>query len=443
MNEIAKTILEYLDANNPEIDHRVQFGIENNRKGFANLAIRTADGVSVDRADVHFRMTNHEYRFGCNAFMLEQFGKGEENAAYEREFANLFNLAVVPFYWSDLEPRDGALRFDSESAPIYRRPPIDTLLEFCEKNAITPKGHPLTWHEFVPEWAPFEKQQIEERWERRISEIAERYGRRIKIWDVCNEALQWNPINGATMPDEHVEKAFRIAEKYFPESTELLYNDGPWMSWNNFHGDYTPLYLLARYFKQSGLSIRGLGLQYHLAFFSKIDTLVDWSHQMINPEFLFAHMDQYAKLGLPLNISEITITAHDELGDGQRFQEIVTEALYRIWFSHPATNGIIWWNLVDGTAFGAGKFNNDEGENKYLGGLLNRDMSRKAAYKVLDRLINNEWTSEGDITYEDGASNQFRGFWGEYELTILTNTGTVVRYINLSQHAKNTFTVTI
>ncbi len=443
MNEIARKILSPLIRDDMETEERIRLGIESNRKAFATVKLKRNDGSPVEKAEVVFRQTRHEYRFGCNAFMLQQFDESEKNEIYEKEFARLFNLAVLPFYWKDLEPEEGKVRFSRESPKMYRRPAIDTLLDYCEKYGITPKGHPLTWHEFIPDWAPADKRNIEARWERRIKELAERYGDRIKIWDVCNEALQWNPVSMATMPDEHVEKAFRIAGKYFPASTELLYNDGPWMSWNNFHGDYTPLYLLARHLKGIGLPIRGLGLQYHLAFFENVKTLIDWSHQMLSPKFLFAHMDQYAKLGLPLNVSEITITAHEDLGAGQRFQELVTEKLYRIWFSHAATNGIIWWNLVDGTASGTGAFNFNQGENQYRGGLLNSDMTRKPAFKVLDRLINKEWHSEGVLSYEDGAENHFKGFYGEYELLIKTDSGTLTRALMLSKDAKNEFAFTI
>ena len=442
MNDSARTILKYMDQEYPYFEDRINRGIEENRKGSCTLHLKTADGAPVSKASIRFCHKRHEYHFGCNGFMLGQFEEDEKNAAYEEEFAKLFNLAVVPFYWSDLEPEDGKPRFDRNSPPIYRRPPIDSVLDYCEAKRIIPKGHPLVWHEFIPDWIPTTKSEIEQRWEKRIREIAKRYGERIGIWDVCNEALQWNHVSMALMPDEHVEKAFRMAEKYFPTNTRLLYNEGPWASWNSFGSDYTPLYLLARHLKQAGLPIRGLGLQYHL-FYKDLVVLAERSRQMINPVYLFAHMDQYAKLGLPLNVSEITIPAHQDFGDGERFQAYLTERLYRIWFSHAATNGIVWWNMVDGTAAQAGGFNNDQGENRWRGGVLNFDMSHKPAFTVLDRLINEEWSTDGSLTYEDGRRNGFRGFYGEYELAIDTDSGEVVRTVTLSKESRNEFTITL
>ena len=440
MNLLAKQISRNLLCEDHEIEFRIKNGIETNRKGFGKLKLSDAHGKPIQKADVSFRLIRHEYRFGCNAFMLGQFQETEKNARYEEIFADTFNLAVVPFYWSDLEPEDGKPRFERGSAPIYRRPPTDSVLEFCEKHRITPKGHLLCYHEFVPSWVPIERDNLEARLERRIREIAERYAGKINIWDVANEALQWNPAHGAIMPCNHVEKAFRMAVKYFPESTELLYNDGPWVSWDSYRGDYTPLYMLARHLLMSGLPLRGLGLQYHM--FAKTSAMVEWANQFINQRLIFANLDQYAKLGIPINISEITVVGNRDLGDGDKFQELVAEKLYRIWFSHPSTNGIIWWNLVDGTAAYA-PLGTEEGENQYRGGLVDFNLTPKPALRALRKLIKNEWTSSGTVAYEDGVENCFQGFYGDYELIIKTNSETVIKTVKLSKNAKNEFELTV
>lgn len=36
--------------------------------------------------------------------MLDQFSSPEQNKAYREMFTALFNIATLPFYWSDLEP---------------------------------------------------------------------------------------------------------------------------------------------------------------------------------------------------------------------------------------------------------------------------------------------------------------------------------------------------
>ena len=122
MNELAERLTQWLRKDDPEIEFRIKTGTEMYRKGFGRIELRNADGSLVKRASIKLKQASHEYLFGCNAFMLNQFPEEEQNRHYEEVFANLFNEAVVPFYWSDLEVEDGHPRFASGSTPVYRRP---------------------------------------------------------------------------------------------------------------------------------------------------------------------------------------------------------------------------------------------------------------------------------------------------------------------------------
>ena len=65
-----------------------------------------------------------------------------------------FNLATLPFYWQANEPEPGNYRFVKDSPYVYRRPPIDLCLEFCEANGIESKAHCLNYVEvgLFPTW---------------------------------------------------------------------------------------------------------------------------------------------------------------------------------------------------------------------------------------------------------------------------------------------------
>ncbi len=387
MNELARELSKNILNNDPEVDERVARGIEENRKGFGTIELVSKAGKAIDHAQIELKHVQHEFHFGCNSFMVGQFKEQELNAAHDAAFSALFNLTVIPFYWRDTEPQDGTLRFDKNSPIIYRRPPADLVLEFCQKYHITPKGHPLCWHHILPKWAPLDKAALAARLERRIQEIASRYGDHIKIWDVCNEALNWNPTCvEERMPDGHVELAFKAAVRYLPTSSTLTYND--YACWDRLHGDYTPYYMLGRHLKGLDVNLGGLGLQYHM-FGRPNKELLAQTQTQLNARHILACMDQYAKIGVPLNISEVTLTAHPDLGDGQAFQREIADRLYRLWFSHPANNGIIWWNLIDDTAY-VNSDNPSQEENQYKGGLLNKDLSPKPAYDALQHLIKEE-----------------------------------------------------
>ena len=271
--------------------------------------------------------------------------------------------------------------------------------------------------------------------DRRMAQIAERYGDKIFLWDCVNEAQtrlphMW-PTGKGVYPDDHVHRVFRMADRYFPNAT-LLYNDD--RRWWDFNGDYTPVYLLIRSLQEHGCRVGGLGLQFHM-----FDNFLHGEHEnFLNPRILFLCLDLYAKLGIPVNFSEVSIVSRRDLGDGDAFQELVTEKLYRLWFSHPAVNAVTWWNLVDGTAAYA-PLGSEDGENSLRAGLVNYDFSPKPAFKVLEHLIKHEWHTETELDYEDGALNQFHGFYGMYEAEISTDSGTFSRTLELGRKNCNIF----
>ncbi len=431
MTESAQNLLKHLVRDDPEVEARIAAGIENHRQGYGRLRLTDAAGEPIGRARVKLRQLGHEFHFGCNAFMLEQFPAAEQNAAYAESFKQLFNLAVVPFYWSDLEPEDGRPRFAKNSPFVYRRPPPDLVLEFCAQNGITPKGHPLLWHCFRPGWLSHDPREMRERIHRRFREIAERYAEHIKIWDVCNEA-QTMGIDSANhdLPDEHVELAFDLAARYFPDGVKTYNDDNMWFRYSK---SYTPVYLLVRSLLARGYKVEALGLQFHLFAW-----LLQFADKFLNPRILFHCLDLYARLNLPINFSEVSIIARRDLGDGDEFQRLATEKLYRLWFSHPAVNGIIWWNLVDGTAAYA-PLGSETGENSLRAGLVNFDFTPKPAYQALQNLIQKEWRTSTAFEYAAGAANQFKGFYGEYDVTIETDVGEFTRRLKLGKDAINHF----
>lgn len=417
--QYIEKLLKYYRDPDPETRARMAHGPALYRQGMLSFSLANADGSPYEgTAEISFRQTGSEYEFGCNGFMLDGFSTETENALYADRFKELFNLMVIPFYWGDLEPERGKPRYDRNSPKIYRRPPPDLLLDFCEKNAITPKGHLLLYDHHGAPWLKRDTtEHLKQIYERHVREIAERYGDRIFNWDVTNEVTYNTPTG--TIPEDFAHFAFDLAEKYFPRSTRFNYNDGH--LWRDHHGYYSMNNLLENWLLSSGRRIDAIGVQCHMiggGGVTKEEMLSWWGEYYFNPEYMNDVLDIYAKVGRPLTLSEITLTASEELGPGaQEFQRETADFLYRLWFAHPATNGIIWWNLVDGTALGA--------ENLAKGGLLNRDLSPKPAWHALKKLILNEWRSNGEIHFDSASKNYLRGFFGTYELVIRTPDGRV------------------
>lgn len=396
-------------------DDRIREGIERNRKG--DFCVKTAFAPGTR---VHVRLKKHAFRFGANLFMLDEIpDKPEKNALYREKFRALFNMATLPFYWDATEPEEGKTRYAADAPALYRRPPIDRCMAFCEENGIEPREHALCYDHFFPAWLA--NRPAEEVWahlSRRMQEIADRYAGRIPTMEVTNEMF-WEKGQTVLYKDpDFVRDCFRLAEKYLP-GNELCCNE--WSgSWNDLRGDYRAYIQKAL---DGGARIDAIGLQFHM--FCRREKYAEKTRAFYDGRELFEALDDFAAFGRPLEITEVTVPAFSDAPDDEEAQADILEYLWRLWFSHPSVKQIIYWNLVDGYAYAAEPGDMTCGENYYYGGLLRFDMTEKPAYKRLKHLLTEEWHTETDAVVAADGTLAFRGFYGDYELTADDKTETV------------------
>ncbi|NLB17049.1 MAG: hypothetical protein GX827_09640 [Clostridiales bacterium] len=166
------------------------------------------------------------------------------------------------------------------------------------------------------------------------------------------------------------------------------------------------------------------------------------ANQRYNPENLYRLMDNYARLGKNLQITEMTIPAYSQNAEDEEIQAELTCGVYRIFFSHPAMEAIIYWNLVDGYAYNAKPGDVTAGENVFFGGLLRFDMSEKPVYKALKKMINEEWNTETVIAASNGKCD-FRGFYGDYDVCVFKDGMEIQSELSLSKEKNNTFDILV
>jgi GH35 family endo-1,4-beta-xylanase len=390
-----------------EIESRIAAGIERHRMSPVTIRVVDEAGRLLVGADVEVEQVASDFRFGANCFMLGGYADAGAGLAYEQAFADLFNAATVPFYWKGLEPERGRPRFGKDSPPLSRRPPPDLALEFCRRHGLVPLGHTLVWdlaQWSVPEWLPEDPAESEPLWERRVAEIATRYAGLIPRWDVLNEVVTGWPRapRSRRMPDDYACKAFVWAERHFGRSGEFWFNEVT-ECWTELRA--SALDLIAR-LRAGGARLAGLGLQFHL--FSEAEVRAVTEGLRFRPRDLFAALDAYGALALPLHVSEITLPELRGEARGEALQAELARNFYRLWFSHPAVEAITWWNLPDGGAAA--------GEDGVLSGLLRADLSRKPAYEALRRLIREEWRTRCRLVTDERGEARFRGFHGRYRV---------------------------
>ena len=407
-----KGVLDLFHLYAAETDARVKAGIEANRKGTLKILFKDENGKPCETTHVQIRQL------------------------YKERFAAAFNLATLPIYWRDLEPEQGKPRYAKDSPRIYRRPTPDLCLEWCEAHGIEPKAHCLNYvSKFAhPEWATKDGVAREKMFlEKRFRELAERYAHRIPMWEVTNETLIWQDsrlgISEFFEQEDLVEWSFKTAEKYFP-ANKLVINEAQGYVWQQPYGSRNPFYMQVENALLKGCRIDGVGFQAHSFWGSDMKNVRTKAKLQYDPQTLFSMLDTFAKLGKPLQITEMTIPAYSEDPGDEAVQAEILREMYRIWFSHPLMEAIIYWNLPDGYAHGATPGDCSKGENIYYGGLCRFDMSPKPAYEVIRELFGREWRTdlERDVS---GGRMAFRGFHGTYEIEATSNGKTVTREFHL------------
>ena len=389
---------------NSDVRASIDKNIEQYRKGDAKLNIPSGVTVKIEQL-------SHSFIFGGNIFLFGQLETTQQNRQYENTFGALFNSATLPFYWKTLEPEQGKPRYTVGSSYIFRRPPVDPILEFCESNKIMAKGHAIIygmrrWGH--PDWMPSDRKEMEFYFEKHIQELALRYKDRIQIWDVVNEPV--DQANRGIMPDDYTYKSYKWAMKYFPESVIFNINDIDFKSGIPYTRRYVEI---ARNMIDRGIRIDNVGAQMHI--FNPVEAQkIAEGDNILTPAKLTDVVDCLNEVGRPVHVSEVTVCAPDSTNIGSAIQAVIAENLYRFWFSCPNITGITWWNVVDGG--GA------PGEPSYSG-LYDKKMKKKPVYETLDRLINREWKTSLTITSNAQGVVCFRGFKGHCRATWINKKG--------------------
>ena len=422
----------YIERGDAAYTTRADRDIELHRKGDFELCLFEANGTPVSDATVTVEQLDIDFNFGASIFMLGEYADEARNRLYEKKFTEIFNTATIPLYWEGTEPREGYLRYDRGTPhDVYRRPPVQEVMDFCQANGLHMKGHPLFWHEFVAEWLPECYADLKPHIARRFAEIAKICGDQVESYDVVNEPSRIYDVHmrdrrtgrkHLVPDDDYCVDLFRLAKQHFPAS-KLILNDVTGAVFGEFRGKYSGFYLNVKDLLSRGVPIDEIGLQCHIA---------KGPEGAYNTEILYDILDTYASLGKTLNISEISIPSTFDDGEDEELQAEAAVRLYKACFSHPAMTGITWWNLPDDGVLTTQRI--AAGENMPSTALLGFDYHEKAAYKALKKLIREEWHTNLTTKASTGVL-KFRGFYGKYKIIVTRGGKESTFTVNLAKKA--------
>jgi endo-1,4-beta-xylanase len=399
--------------------------IEQNRKADATVVVVDASGQPVPGAAVRVEQTRHAFLFGSNIFMWGRCGDEKREAAYRQRFAGLLNYATLPFYWASYEPRQGE--------PAHEH--SEEAARWCAEHGIATKGHPLAWNSADPRWLPDDLDEIRRLQMARIDDCVGRFQGLIDRWDVVNEATHFDreefvrqraPKHSAMWKKvgqiEFTRECFAHARKAGPRATLLI---------NDYRTDPAYERVIEQLVDSSGKPMYDvIGIQSHM-------------HGGAWPtEKIWEVCERFSRFGVPLHFTETTILSGErtwqrERGadwpstpEGEAYQAENVVRFYTVLFSHPAVEAITWWDFSDLHAWKGAP-----------AGFVRKDMSPKPAYDELMKLIKGKWWTRTALESGADGTASFRGFLGEYRVSVTANGKTAEKAFTLKKGQDNRWTV--
>jgi GH35 family endo-1,4-beta-xylanase len=392
--------------------------IEKIRKGTVQLAF-VLDGKPLeDKAHVDLELVSHAFSFGVSMTQASSLSN-KEQAVYQNRVKELFNFVTLGFYW--------AARDEKNDLTGYKRM-MRQKVDWAVANDIKIKGHPLLWHESLPQWVIDYQDPValEKIIFKRIQDLLLDYPE-IQYWDVYNEAIapfknhvtpsgvtRWITHKGGIYPA--MLELYAFANKTAPNK---IYTN------NHYHPTDPEFLKLNEYFIEKKVGYQAIGMQAHMQTHDNV----------FEEQELWDLVSTFTPLGKDIQFTEVTVTSSKlfnnwkdhgvfleerkavrkkgkkmnlpSIKQKEIFQAAYIKDFYTLLFSHPSVSSITMWNLTDKNAW-----------RGHAAGILDEDMQPKKAFFTLKKLIKDTWSTKlkTEFIANDGLS--FSGFYGKYKGTI-------------------------
>jgi endo-1,4-beta-xylanase len=424
---VSYIILAFFSLNATSQEHLVhtpwqlegaQDRIEKIRKGTVQLAF-VLDGKPLeDKAHVNLELVSHAFSFGVSMTQASSLPNAVQ-VIYRNRVKELFNFVTLGFYW--------AARDEKNDLTGYKRK-MRQKVDWAVANDIKIKGHPLLWHESLPQWVVDYQDPValEKIIFKRIQDLLLDYPE-IQYWDVYNEAIapfknhvtpsgvtRWITHKGGIYPA--MLALYDFANKTAPNKTYT----------NNHYEPTDPEFLeLNKYFIEQNVGYQAIGMQAHMQTHDKV----------FDEQELWDLVSSFTPLGKDIQFTEVTVTSSklfnnwkdhgafleernaarkkgkkmnlSSIKQKEMFQAAYIKDFYTLMFSHPSVSSITMWNLSDKNAW-----------RGHAAGILDEDMQPKKAFFTLKKLIKNTWSTKLKTEFDPSEELIFSGFYGKYKGTV-------------------------
>ena len=365
----------------------IEARIRQHRMG--ELVVRAEPG-----AQVHVEQLRHEFWFGAALSSGAFSGRlsAEDQRRYEETFLSNFNAAVTEnaLKWHDMERRRGNVNYDV----------VDAILVWTDKHDIPLRGHCVFWGipGRVQNWLKqLDDGDLRGALKTRATTIAGRYRGRFAEYDLNNEMMHANYYAGRLGPG--ITKQMANWFKEADPDARLFVNDYDVLTGKRLE-DYIRH---IRGLLEQGVPLAGIGVQGHL------------HGESFDPEALHHALDELAKIGLPIRVTEFNMPGQRSALLRRRDLKLTAEQeqakakgltdYYRICFSQPAVEGILMWGFWEGANW------------IRQSSLYRRDWTPTPAAEAYRELVFKQWWTNWEGKADANGLCRVRAFYGKYVVT--------------------------
>jgi endo-1,4-beta-xylanase len=375
--------------------------IDQNRKGNLSVKVVDASGNAVSGATVSVVMQRHAFPFGSAVDANRLFS----DQTYQNNVVKLFNRVVLEndLKWPSWECCNRAVGLRA--------------LNFFASKGISVRGHNLIWPTEGDFILPDDVRTLvlsgnttalRQRIDEHFVDILGATKGKIVEWDVINEPSA-NKFVTDLLGENELAAWLRRAKQLEPNA-RMFINDYGNLGEGTLDVEYKRI---LQKMKTLGAPLEGIGLQAHFGW------------DLTPPEELNTRLNDFAKLGVPLAITEFDVNITDEQLQAAYLRDALTVA-----FANPNVTSFLMWGFW---------------ENQHWlpqAALYRADWSIKPNGQVWNDLLFKQWWTNVTGATNTAGSYSTRGFLGGYIITATKNGKTVSQTLNLVK-AGNSITLTL
>lgn len=383
--------------------------IEKYRKGDVSVNVKDASGNPLKGVTVKAKQTESEFMFGL-ALMKNEIpnaSRSEQDIAITEELITNSMNTLVP---SDVMKPPGAHENDGADS-------IEMVNEILSRGKRL-RGHTLMWDLNTAMW-PFDNVRnisYEELYRSVMDYVlptAYTFRGKLEQWDVLNEPIECNTIRKKYGTRLYADVSRAVHE--IDPDVKLYVNETSMNGLNSAADkDVSPMIAeIVTRMKAEGAHIDGIGIQAHCGSY-------------LYPQGFYHQLDNCAAA-----VDEISVTEYDFKNTDKSFEAEHLRDTLLATFSHPKAKAFVVWEYMDARHW------------NFSAPFYDSEWNEKPAMAVWNKMVKSDFKTNTETVSDENGSADFRGFYGDYEITAEFGGKTVTFPFKHRSDGSNVISITV